>query len=728
MLHESDPETTFPLITIPPRVSFASLPNECLKIILDHVSDDFRTLRALLTVNWRLFHASARRLIDTKMQSRTNLILKRKEVELILVSALTHHDPPATSFEAANAILLPHGLRLSSPLPGSLMAEIIAKGTKTTTDYSRLFIPYSTCSTRAIPFLSMWPCPEGVILAFKIDQEVPHQAAHEICKSYDKAFIRGLRLFLLDHNAEDISEMSFDINLAAEYLKVRNRMARLTALTIIAPHHMDDSSLQDAVQFIRDNQAAFPGNAKIDLTFYKLSWITSNQQKAIARFHGAQYALYEALGQPKRIQRIANPLFYTMCNKLDVSKLESFEDEDGDVDPADHVGRQMFLLSIPTLVCLSLLVDTPRIFDGIVTAHPEGQPGDPKPLPALRRLRLLTKISQNVLAPIHDMATLCGATLEHLRVVHLLSWDMPLYETVAEPKIPLERLVLGNWTFPALRELSISLWSPSWVRLGSLDECRSLVSLRLQITLSSSQSHLSRPPFEVALAPKWCLPRLKYLSLENYAALLFNYDSLETMPSLETLHLSVVDCTLDWLVKKVPRLSKHFILTDELARQAREEARGVTAVEETTEESQGLWTHEKWNLPKLREIRLSGLPALVFSLDWLYLAPNLVQLSVGKTSDDSRVTKQRYMQNGKRFLKAIMAADMCSDGEEDREARTCPRKLVSVISKFKIGKKAASKLGLARVTSENMKKYRALGTRVYEMGKQYLIRKSDRRR
>lgn len=67
-------------------------------------------------------------------------------------------------------------------------------------------------------------------------------------------------------------------------------------------------------------------------------------------------------------------------------------------------------------------------------------------------------------------------------------------------------------------------------------------------------------------------------------------------------------------------------------------------------------------------------------------------------------------------LNAIIAADMCSNGEEDEEERTCPRELAAVISKFNIGKKAASKLGLARVTEENVKKYRTLGTPVYEMG------------
>ncbi|KAG0324119.1 hypothetical protein BG000_002329 [Podila horticola] len=814
MANDPDAETTPPPMTIPPRASFSSLPNECLDLILDNLSDDPPSLGALLTVNWRLFHASIHRLVDTFLLRRKYLPPGIKEVELIITSALTHHDPHPTSLEAANAILRPHGLRLSPPQSRSLTAEIIAKGTKTTIDYSRLFrqqdLTYPTYATR---FLELLQLPEDVILAFKIDQDVSIQADHKLHESYHEALIRGLQLFLLDHYAEELSEMTFDMTQAAEYLKVRHRMARLTKLTIITPYRKGDSNPQDAIQFIRDNQATFPNKATIELIFNDPSYIWINRsaykQGASAGFHSAQFALYEAVGQPKRIQRLGNLRFYTLCVNLDVSELESFEDEDGNIDPADQIGRQTILLSTPKLTSLSLLVNTSRIFDGTVAAHQERQLGDPKPLPTLRRLMLTTVIDKKILAPIHDMATVCGATLEHLHVARRTLRNGTRYATVAEPKVPLERLVLGNWTFPALRELSIHLMLNSGVQLGSLDECPSLESLFLQITIISRQSHLS-----VALAPKWCLPRLRTLFLGDYTALLFNYDSLETMSSLVTLHISVANHSLDWLVKKVPRLSKHFFLSDEMARQEREETRNSTVTEEETDEGQELWTYEKWNLPKLKEIRLEGLPALVFSFGWLcvcpmlqnltvsgsllayqhlrlfpaetkaptapylsssssdlastplspslslvknhplinsklqiinlcgrwilqdddltfllkYLAPNLVQLSVSTTSDDSGVTRRRYLQNGKRFLKAIMAADMSSGDDVDMEERTCPRKLVAVSSKFGIGNAAVLKLGLVPVNDEDAKKYRALGTRVYVMEGKQLIRKSDRRR
>lgn len=198
-----------------------------------------------------------------------------KEVELIVISALTHHNPPATSLEESNAIMLLFGLRLA-PLPGSLIADIIAKSTKTTINYSRLFHNlYFRCMNNSFPFLELLEFKEDAISAFRIDEDAPNEVLQNICYSRHETIVQRLDLFRLNHSAEEITEMAFVMDLVAEYLDMRYRMSRLKSLIIITPYHMSDSNLQDVAQFIRDNQATFPSKARIHLRFEKPSWITT---------------------------------------------------------------------------------------------------------------------------------------------------------------------------------------------------------------------------------------------------------------------------------------------------------------------------------------------------------------------------------------------------------------------------------------------------------------------
>lgn len=115
---------------------------------------------------------------------------------------------------------------------------------------------------------------------------------------------------------------------------------------------------------------------------------------------------------------------------------------------------------------------------------------------------------------------------------------------------------------------------------------------------------------------------------------LFEYDSLETMPNLETLRIVISNSSLNRLVVKVPRLSKYCGLSDELARARRErqESGNATAEEgmdnDDSDDSQELWTHENWNLRRLKKLELNGFSALVFSFGWLCVCPNLEEMSV----------------------------------------------------------------------------------------------------
>ncbi|KAF9133595.1 hypothetical protein BGW39_009448 [Mortierella sp. 14UC] len=234
-------------------------------------------------------------------------------------------------------------------------------------------------------------------------------------------------------------------------------------------------------------------------------------------------------------------------------------------------------------------------------------------------------------------------------------------------KLPLANSI-GDWPFPLpfLKAMTFYMPCAASLRMGSFDQCPNLEQLHLyfgNITTDSPHSppHPTEPaphdddvdhgslegdprcraPLDPSLYPKWTLPKLRILTLQNELALRFDYDSLEGMPNLQYLTLTV-DTRTDLLsrLQDIPRLSTHARryyphLATTSPREATTEEGATLDTSETSTESATFtplasshpWTRT-WTLLKLTNLTLSGPPATVFTFDWLKGCPNVETLEL----------------------------------------------------------------------------------------------------
>ncbi|KAG0285957.1 hypothetical protein BGZ98_005274, partial [Dissophora globulifera] len=214
---------------------------------------------------------------------------------------------------------------------------------------------------------------------------------------------------------------------------------------------------------------------------------------------------------------------------------------------------------------------------------------------------------------------------------------------------------IGNWPrpLPQLQTLTIYFVSVASVDIGSLDQCHNLRELEIQYgdvkqdelrpgdingipgadlkeTELPSDIESVRQLMDIryqqadlnfALFPKWNLPRLRVLLLDDLPALRFDFASLETMPSLVELRLTVS--------KTVTALQTVHDSQD----------LKNTAWEQKQKQMQRRNTlFKRWSLPALKTVAIEGAPATMFYLDWLKSCPSLENLTL------SFAGKRQYLQ------------------------------------------------------------------------------------
>ncbi|KAF9425962.1 hypothetical protein BGZ94_007067 [Podila epigama] len=824
---------------------FMVLPTECIDLILHCVSDDRPSLFALLTVSRASFNAAILHLFRTCVVPQRHHYGHLKLATLTFASALTHHQPrPATSIASANDILAPFGLSLPTSLvPGSLLEMFLASGKRTTIDYSRLFDTLEPMRTNDF----LWHAASDLVPKI-LDPSPECEPSPWTREDNDqKAPVRdnirvNLFRFLLDHIAEHVTKLTFDICHAHEYHGLVHRMKRLQTLVVEHSELISPRNAQDAVHFVEAIRTAFP-HTDLDLEF---NWTTmgfyfpsaSDMSLRIEQCHRTQILLYKALKHPIRLYRSTSPLFYSDFTGVEFDRLRIFSDDDGvlHITPADEEARQRILQNAPALTDVSVLVLNPGVFEWVkndarllssLSKDQEGyvqqqQQQKQMPFQSLRRLKLISYDDYlQLLKPVQDLSGLLLPKLQKLELI-----QTRLRYGLSSPPPSNEQVFIGDFAFAHLRELCIKTRNHTDVRIGTFHACPNLESLTLDMSLYVYR-HSSNVPAVRHLAPKWHLPALKYLYLHSLGALPFDYDSLESMPNLEILHIvSRTDPNCP-PVSNVPRLSKHWAMygQEELRNQTNTLTMNSTDPLHDHDHQQ-LWSHSNWNLPKLKILKLFGFPALVFTMGWLevcpsledvtvfycdthyqklrlqgptqesplpdmsilslaeqndnnttsrrsngpprpnyaskvkslnltgkwiieyadltyllkYLVPNLRTLIVDRTTNDFGISSKKRLQNGKEFLKAIIAADIPPEryhvdnddiGNSNNSCITPPpsRRLTSVTSKFYIGKGSAeSQFGLVSFPKGFLPLYQALGKRIYSMDGDLRIHKSDRLR
>ncbi|KAG0089927.1 hypothetical protein BGZ92_003983 [Podila epicladia] len=374
--------------------------------------------------------------------------------------------------------------------------------------------------------------------------------------------------------------------------------------------------LQNLVTFIHMNQAAFPRKKPLHLNFdgswqyspvlaqkYRLQHSTKRPIIESA-YQKSRITLYEAVGNPISINATPCPKFYGACKNISVNSLEYFYD----LRQRHAFSQQAFLQQCHRLKSLTISVHYPDMFSWAVNRLWDGTVERSEHL--LHNLQDVDVQLRASFSVLNDVMAAFGETLLHVKVqCGLLEVSSQLDDVIYDVRFS-RHCKVGEWNLPFIRTIHIECNVRFGVYVGDFSGSPSLTSLKMRLNGEPIAN-------QVYLAPVWSLPQLKVLELELAAAMLFNYDSLDHMPSLENLVLS---SGRYWKPPvKIPRLSSYF--TPEGS---------IGEIATTSEDMSQSWK-DQWHMPKLKSLILVGMPSVVFCFNWLKGCPSLEVLDINAT-------------------------------------------------------------------------------------------------
>ncbi|KAF9926903.1 DNA-directed RNA polymerase II subunit rpb1 [Linnemannia zychae] len=499
-----------------------------------------------------------------------------------------------------------------------------------------------------------------------------------------KCIVReGIANMLLHYNTESIVELSFDISDAHQYVPLAHKMAKLRNVILSGGESLPDQHLRDVLDFIRINKESFPYKPCLDIDSWN-SYDTdvSTPMKVIRsdRYRRMKFKLeiYKAVKEPEVMRIGYVPEFYSCADDISTDRLLTLEDEDPyRIDMNEGVDMEKFWKRCPRLHSLRLDIGHPHVLSWAARIAKDYYTNvnlaynySATRLPPLQSVNFWS--DQPYRFSIHafnDCMTAFAPTLTDIDVRNchefffghhgnIHPWVLQKYLENSRPlyDAPLANRI-GDWPFPLpqLRSLKIFLAQVQSIEIGSLDQCQNLEELFLAFGNIGKKSRLNEEfshdqdtdpcrlaPLNPNLYPRWTLPKLKSLELEGTPALRFDYDSLETMPNLETLYLTCKRKTeLETRLKDIPRLSRHinqYYSTSETVSQGISQdmpphTETTTASNDSFKTATSILSHNRvwtrtWTLPKLTTLIMNGPPAAVFHFEWLKGCPNLRKVSL----------------------------------------------------------------------------------------------------
>lgn len=531
-----------------------------------------------------------------------------------------------------DAFLSGFGLQLVDPVTSPLLQDTIQGDRPTTIDYSRYFTELLLFEWRYIQLHTLVRLKEfppvweyempthtdyGSLIQYSdgANPRAEHIEELQVHSDYKQEVQERLVNLFLEHSTKYITTLDFHIADSHRYLQYANKLENLKRVYLDRYQSMPDKHLEDANSFIVQNRAAFPGKRPLLLEF-SYSWKTGDEWEGLTpleqrrrqiEFQKPRIALYEAVGDPREIDVTDCPGFYDNCSNIDLESLEELEDLDPDRMTYEGPQQRAFLEKCHQLRVLRLGVSHPDMLSWLVKKNKDGTKQS-RADHLLKNLKVLDLRSENealsILPALEDAVIAFGKSLRDISV------HSPSCRPETPPEPPLKPSSIGMWNLPFIRSVDISVQGQPLIYIGRFDRCPQLEVLRLQV------GSPSRQPLEqdgvlnfgtIALSDQWELPRLKSLHLYDIAALAFNYDSLDHMSNLQELHLVVrKQCQIPHPAASIPRL-RSYICHQE------------TPVPEHADKK---WK-DRWNLPRLRTLRLEGAPSSVFSFSWLIGCPAL---------------------------------------------------------------------------------------------------------
>ncbi|KAG0354071.1 hypothetical protein BG005_006770 [Podila minutissima] len=289
-------------------------------------------------------------------------------------------------------------------------------------------------------------------------------------------------------------------------------MVRLKIIRLSRDDELPQEDLAAFLDFLRIHHSAFPYKRRLEI-YFDLDWTkiyhdhTPESRQWAKTFNQGIVTIYKGLGRIYALDSTSLIDFYALWEDTDLGHLEELEENDfyrwQTARNLQHI-RLHYGGTAP---------DAVKILNDATTAF----------APSLRTI-----------------AVECGR----------YGWgSIPPTYYVGQ--------ALDHWNLPWMTHLKIYIPRLYGLRIGSLDKCSMLKSLVLRFGAGNPPQKLEDDNRTLELFPKWTLPRLTELDLQYTPALLFNYDSLETMSSLRQIDIYAHDSEFMQHVHKIPRLSAH---------------------------------------------------------------------------------------------------------------------------------------------------------------------------
>lgn len=168
------------------------------------------------------------------------------------------------------------------------------------------------------------------------------------------------------------------------------------------------------------------------------------------------------------------------------------------------------------------------------------------------------------------------------------------------PKVFDPQTRIGDWSLPFLTIIYLIFEAVSRITIGRFEECSCLETLSVRIGQKETPSESLTN--QCTCRPVWNMSRLKSLILKSKAAIIFNFDSLDSMLALERFGLTCLS-ERPISLESVPRLSAY-----RCHPQAKNSGGNIPASDPAT----SIWK-DHWHLLHLTGIRLEGLQSSVYA-------------------------------------------------------------------------------------------------------------------
>ncbi|KAG0335181.1 hypothetical protein BG000_007735 [Podila horticola] len=566
------------------------LPNECLAHIIRTFAPDIKSLHSFLFVNRFFFHTALPLLMhDVFLTWHLNLRDGRdrddkEKLMALVVASVVHHNQRLTS-DALDPqdILDKFGLKLVWPATMDLVSQCLESGTKMTTDYSKHFTTLTSYIWNETDYDGFLHLKDDTDDPSVDPNESAHPASPFTLRSpRPDGIVDRIANLLLYYNYEHVTEICIHINETAQYLPLAAKMVRLNTIQLARDNdELPREDLAAFLDFLRIHHAAFPYKRRLQIEFesdwtMKLNDHTPEDRQRAKSIHQGMVSIYKGLGRIYALNATYLIDFYTLWEDTDLGYLEELDEDDP--DRWENGERYEDQVAFFKRSCA---------------------------MPPLRLRRRCVRLPCSVAGT----------------------------NRVSMSPIPYAEKALDHWNLPWMTELKIEIPKLHGLRIGSLDQCSMLKSLILRYGVGNPPQELENGKVEdtktLELFPKWTLPRLTILYLDCTPALLFNYDSLETMSSLHHIRFYAhEDSELMKSVDKIPRLSAHVTPLRDPKSVVVSEPSQEDSGEKKARPGQGTRWLGGWRLPLLETLTLQGPPSFVFCFDWLKGCPRLQHLDL----------------------------------------------------------------------------------------------------